>query len=209
MGKLRLLSSKFGSGYLLDGSHPEIKVVAKALNPLEKEKTRATLIMRKGGKPVKISHRTSRVTAVNFLECEELGTGQPRQCGTCKMCTHCSVRSWKMTKREADELSLIEDNVMVDEDSGTFWIHYPLIKDPALLSNNRAQAIAIESGVQDRLIKSGELEVYNEVVRDYIKREVFKKLSREEMDDWEGPVNYVLHHGVPKPRSTTTALRAV
>ena len=29
------------------------------------------------------------------------------------------------------------------------------------------------------------------------------------MDDWDGPVNYMSHHGVPKPRSTTTALRAV
>ena len=63
-----------------------------------------------------------------------------------------------MTKREADELTLIEDNVMVDEASSTVWLHYPLIKDPALLSDNRAQAIAIESGVHLNLIKNGQLE---------------------------------------------------
>ena len=110
-----------------------------------------------------------------------------------------------MTKREADELTLIEDNVTVDEASGTVWIYYPLTKDPALLSNNRAQAIAIESGVQDRLIKSGELEVYNKVIRDYIERGVFRELSQEEMDDWDKTVNYVSHHGVPKPSSMTNS----
>ena len=114
-----------------------------------------------------------------------------------------------MTKREADELTLIEDKVMVDEASSTIWLHYPLIKDPALLSNNRAQAIVIESGVQSKLMKNGQLEAYNKVIKDYIERGVFKELSQEEMDDWNEPVNYISHHGVPKPRSTTTVLRVV
>ena len=155
VGKLRLLSSRFGTGYLLDGAHPEIKVIAKALNPAAKEKAQATFITRKGGKPAKVSHRTARVTTVNFLECEELGTGRPRGCGTCKSCTRCSVRSQEMTKREADELTLIEDNVTVDEATSTVWLHYPLIKDPALLSDNRAQAIVIEMRVQSKLMKNG------------------------------------------------------
>ena len=34
-----------------------------------------------------------------------------------------------MTKREADELTLIEDNITVDEKSKTVWFQYPLIKD--------------------------------------------------------------------------------
>ena len=91
--KLRLLTSRFGSGYLLDGAHPDIKVVASLLDPAAKEKTQATFITKKGGKPAKASHRTARITAVNFLECKELGTGQPHCCGTCKSCTRCSVRS--------------------------------------------------------------------------------------------------------------------
>ena len=68
VGKLRLLTSKFGSGYLLDGAHPEIKEAAYALNPGAKEKSRATFITRKGGKRAKVSHRTAWITAVNFLE---------------------------------------------------------------------------------------------------------------------------------------------
>ena len=39
VGKLRLLTSKFGSGYLLDGAHPRIKEAAYGLNPGAKEKS--------------------------------------------------------------------------------------------------------------------------------------------------------------------------
>merc|ERR1712215_126382 len=58
-------------------------------------------------------------------------------------------------------------------------------------------------------MKNGQLEAYNYVMKDYIQRGVFKELSQEEMDNWNKPVNYVSLHGVPKPRSTTTALRVV
>ena len=103
-----------------------------------------------------------------------------------------------MTKREGDELTLIENNIAIDMESKTAWFKYPLMKDPALLSDNRAQAIAIETKVQERLVRDGLLETYNDVVQEYIDRGVFRKLSQEEMDDWEGPVNYMTHHGVPK-----------
>ena len=58
VGKLRLLTSRFGSGYLLDGSHPEIKVIPSYLSPAAREKTRANFSTRKGSKPPKVSHRT-------------------------------------------------------------------------------------------------------------------------------------------------------
>ena len=35
------------------------------------------------------------------------------------------------------------------------------------------------------------------------------KLTQEEMDEWDGPVNYVPHHAVEKLDSLTTALRSV
>merc|ERR1711872_933937 len=74
-GKLRLLTSRFGTGYLLDGSHPEIKVMASYLSPDAKEKSRGTFITRKGfKKQPKVSHRTSRVATFDFLECKEPGT---------------------------------------------------------------------------------------------------------------------------------------
>ena len=49
---------------MLDGAHPKIKEAAYALNPGAKEKSQATFITRKGGKRAKVSHRTTRITAV-------------------------------------------------------------------------------------------------------------------------------------------------
>lgn len=74
--RLQLLTSKFWSGYLLDGAHPDVKLVASSLNLAAKEKAQATFATegwwRRARKPAKARHRTARVTAVDFLECEEL-----------------------------------------------------------------------------------------------------------------------------------------
>ena len=51
--------------------------------------------------------------------------------------------------------------------------------------------------------------MYNNVVRDYIDRGVFRKIPKEELEAWDGPVNYVTHHGVERPDSVTTSLRVV
>merc|ERR1711867_64558 len=63
--RLQLLTSKFGSGYLLASAHPDIKVVASSLDPAAKEKAQATFVTEKGGKLAKASHGTPRITAVN------------------------------------------------------------------------------------------------------------------------------------------------
>ena len=70
-----------------------------------------------------------------------------------------------MTKREADELVLIEDAITIDPEAKQAWFRYPMIKNPALLQDNRAQVIAIETSVQKGLIKRGQLKMYNDVVR--------------------------------------------
>ena len=74
-----------------------------------------------------------------------------------------------MTKREADELRLIEDGINIDPVAKKTWFKYPFIKNPNILQNNRSQVIAIETSVQQSLIKKGQLEIYNEVMCDYVK----------------------------------------
>ena len=114
-----------------------------------------------------------------------------------------------MTKWESDELRLIENGIWIDPVARKSWFKYPFIKNPNVLKNNRSKVIKVEENVQQNLIKKGQLGIYNEVIRDYIKRGVIRKLTQEEMDDWDGPVNYVPHHAVPKPDSLTMALRSV
>ena len=48
------------------------------------------------------SEPTCHITSLKFIECENLGQGQPRRCKSCKSCKECSVRSQTMTLRESD-----------------------------------------------------------------------------------------------------------
>ncbi len=41
------------------------------------------------------------------------------------------------------------------------------------------------------MIKQKRLEEFNEQFADTVKRGVFRELTREEMDEWKGPVNYI------------------
>ena len=74
-----------------------------------------------------------------------------------------------MTQRESDELRLIENGIWIDPVAKKSWFKYPYLKSPDVLGYNRAQVLAIENGVQKGLIKKNQLEIYNEVIRDYIR----------------------------------------
>ena len=58
-----------------------------------------------------VSHLAKKFS---FLRSEEMGTGQPRRCQTCSSCNKCSIRSVEMTRKEQEELALIESNITVD-----------------------------------------------------------------------------------------------
>ena len=63
--------------------------------------------------------------------------------------------------------------------------------------------------LEKRLTRNKTRHIYNAEFRGYVERGVFKELTKVEMETWEGPVNYISHHGVPKQSSGTTTLRLV
>ena len=75
---------------------------------------------------------------------------------------------------------------------------YPFIKDPSCLPNNRAVAVKVASRLWKSLKKDGLLDAYHEEVRKYIERGTFVKLTEEELLSYEGPQQYISHHGVLK-----------
>ena len=225
-GNLRLMSSQFGSGLVLEGSHPRIDAGGLRINPEALHFTR-TVKGAAGAKPrgkvkspkvanVNFVHSESVMHAgkaqFSFLENEELGVGQPARCGTCKNCTRCSVRAQQMTAKEQSELALVEECIKFNEEEKKVVFSYPYIKDVSRLQDNYQQAVAIESGVEKRLLKMGKRAEYDKEMLGYIGRGAFKKLTQEEIDSWKkkgGPVNYISHHGVLKETSATTKLRIV
>ena len=50
-------------------------------------------------------------------------------------------------------------------------------------------------------------EVYNQQINDMVDREVARKLTREEIDNYKGPVHYISHHEVLKLESKSTPVR--
>jgi hypothetical protein len=114
-----------------------------------------------------------------------------------------------MTRKEQEELSLIESNISVDLSLNRVAFKYPFILDVNQLQDNRKQAIAIAAKLEHRLKSKSELFAYNEKIQDFLGRGVFRNLTKHELESWEGPVNYISHHGVLKPGSTTTKLRVV
>ena len=104
---------------------------------------------------------------------------------------------------------MIEQNVTVDPIKQCVSIRYPTKGDLSQFKDNQGQARACAESLERRLIKNNTIEGYNIEFEGYVERGVFKELSKDEMENWTGPVNYISHHGVPKPSSVSTALRVV
>lgn len=58
-------------------------------------------------------------------------------------------------------------------------------------------------------MKKKQLDKYNVQLQDAQQRRLIIELSQEEVERWDGAINYITHHAVPKPGSTTTPLRVV
>ena len=76
------------------------------------------------------------------------------------------------------------------------------------MPNNRGAAVRIAEKLERRLKQAGQLDYYNQEIQKILDRAAAVELSKEEMDSWLGPVNYISHHGVEQP-SVTTPLRIV
>ena len=92
--------------------------------------------------------------------------------------------------------------------NGEIRCSYPFIKDPACLSYNRDAALRVAEKVWRSLKKDGLLQAYNEQVQQILDRKAAIKLSKQEMQDYAGPTQYISHHPVLKD-SVSTPVRMV
>ena len=187
-GHLLLLQNRFG--LCIGGTHPSIKDEIKKHD---------------------LSYaRVQHVIKVeDFYKIENLGVECVLRCGSCK-CGHCVVGSKNYSIKEEQELELIEKNMKFDAQDNRWLAEYPWIKDPADLPNNRRVALAMLYSTERRLGKNTQhATVYDSQVRDMVQRGVARKLTKEELNNYEGPIHYVSHHEVLKPDSKSTPVRIV
>ena len=88
-------------------------------------------------------------------------------------------------------------------------VSYPVLRDLSCFPDNYTQVVSMAQSQERRLKRNSQLNAYNAKLKKSLDRGCAKELTKTEVEDWKGTINYVSHHGVEKPESTTTPLRIV
>ena len=79
---------------------------------------------------------------------------------------------------------------------------YPWIRDPADLPDNRKAAFGMLLSKETRLAKNTDhARVYQEQIHQMIDRGVARKLTKSELEAYDGPIHYVSQREVVRPDS--------
>ncbi|XP_030843375.1 uncharacterized protein LOC580152 [Strongylocentrotus purpuratus] len=122
--------------------------------------------------------------------------------------TSCQCTQSGLTKQEAEEERIIRAS---SRKVGRQWeISYPWDKDPDLLPNNKFLAEKMLFAAERKLRKNPEhTEAYKSKIQEMTEMGFAKKLEKDEMTTYKGPVHYISHHAVIRPDNKSTPLRIV
>ena len=86
---------------------------------------------------------------------------------------------------------------------------YPWLVDPNSLPNYNTALATLRNA--ERTLSKDEVcaETYKEQMKDMLDRHVARKLTPQELEEWNGPVFYISHLAVVNPRSNSTPVRIV
>ena len=117
---------------------------------------------------------------------------------------------------EADKLSQVEreEKILIENSAlkiGNQWmIPYHWKKDPRSLPDNRNQALKRLESTERRLSSNPEqARAYQKQMVEMEEMKFSRKLSKEEIKKYEGPVHYISHHAVIRPEKKSTPVRIV
>lgn len=151
---------------------------------------------------------------LNWWKWDSIGAACEPKCGGCR-CGNCQPGGKEMTLSEERELEIIRRGLTFintdDHSSESHWdTKYPWIEDPTSLPNNRSGVEATFLRTEKQLKKEPEWKVgYTAQVHEMVERGAAKKLTKDTLTNWTGPVWYVSHLVAPNPHSTTTPVRLV
>jgi len=213
-GRLRLSRSLFGCGFVLSGTHPAISTMENTVCENARSLANHATMAREGdtvNQPVMSCNRSvASLQIPEFFEAEEMGVAVNKACKRCRGCRDCSFRGIMISREKELVVKRMEDLIKYDEEKQKVSVSYPWTEDVCKLTDNFHQAMAFQKSFERKLIRDQRmLDAYNSELRKAMDRGAIVQLSQEEMDNYSGPVSYVVHHGVHKPDSTTTPLRVV
>ena len=155
---------------------------------------------------IRLNH-VKGVTVEDFYSMEAMGVDSNPKCGSCK-CGRCPIGGKNYTLKEERELRLIEGGL---QHVGDHWIaKYPWRRNPSDLPDNRSFAVTMLKSLERRLLKNPDhAKVYQLQIEDMISRDVARKLTRRQAEEYNGPIYYISHHEVVKPGNVSTPCRIV
>ena len=194
VGNLRALQSSFGKGWVICGAHPLLDSSIPQLS------VKAAAVARVNRCEV------SPVIGTSFWAGENMGVLAKKRCLRCQNCVKCTDEGLLISRQDQEDLDLLKSGVRLE--NGEVHVSYHFKKDPKSLPNNRHVALKIAEKLEQRLISEGLYEFYNSEMAKYFERGGAVSLSEEELNSWQGGINYISHHGVLQD-SATTPLRIV
>ncbi len=119
-----------------------------------------------------------------------------------------SFNEFQLSPIERKEAKVIKDSCQ--KLNGQWLIPYPWKRDPHELPDNREQAKRKLEATERRLLKNQEnATAYDKEMTNMNNLGFSRKLSEEELKQYNGPVHYVSHHEVLRPESKSTPVRIV
>ena len=212
-GRLRLVKSLFGCGFILTGTHPSILHKENSITDFAKTLGCCTMVADDdipAVPSVSCNRAVMNLRIPEFFEAEELGVSPAKSCKRCRGCRECSFRNVMISREKEQVVQRVEDSIKHDVHSCKVSASYPWTEDVVKLRDNIGQVISFQSSVERKLLRDKSLlNAYNSELQKFIDRGAIVRLSQEEIDSYSGPVSYVSHHAVFKPGSASTPLRIV
>ena len=114
----------------------------------------------------------------------------------------CECDADKLSAVEPKELKIIEDSC---QKIGRQWpIPYPWKRDPKELPNNEVQAKKKLEATERRLSRTPEhAAAYDRQMMEMTEMQFARKLTKQELETYKGPVHYIAHHEIVRPEKTT------
>ena len=140
---------------------------------------------------------------------EDLGVSPVKSCVKCKNCPDCDFCTSAITRDEATIVEKQESLMKIDDIKSKVEVSYAWTSDVLQLTDNKSQAIGFQKSVEKKLLKQGELELYNKELEKAISLGYLVELDEQELESYQGLVSYVSHFPVYKPHSKSTSVRVV
>ena len=121
--------------------------------------------------------------------------------------TPCLCALDKLSQIEREEAKIMERSC---QKVGNQWmVSYPWKRDPALLPDNKSQAIKNLEATERQLMKNAEhSQAYDKKRVEMNEMGFSRKLSKKKLEEYNGPVHCISYH-VLRPESKSTPVRIV